>query len=125
MSTDEDLYYDAMEEVELWRDRYYKLRGLIQEVSTRVEVNKAMLALNIAGVAQVKNQARARLAQDLTRELLLKGAFALVEQDLAPAMHLTLSCSALVILDRKALVNFIREVGDNPAEDHHGEDEPR
>ena len=136
---DNDSYYEAVEEVALWRERYYKLRGMVQDVSACVHVQKATLMLNIAGAAQVKNKIRAQLVQDVTRELLQRGVFTLAEQDL-DEHAITMSCSVLVVPDRKTLVNFIREVGDDvqmapaqiaakldAAEGKHddGEDEPR
>ena len=102
-----------MTEAQVWRDRYFKLRDLIQHVSASRLVDKGVLLLRLTGAARVKHQAQADEARELLHAMLLRGAIAFQERDPGPnEPQLEITGSVFIVADRRALMELVREAGE-------------
>ena len=122
-----------MTEAQVWKDRYFKLRGLIQRIDSTTFIRKAELLLRLSSASQVKHQAQAFMAREILTALLLRGAVSYRQQDGGPDDEtLQMSASVFAVVDQQALAELVKKAGERnltidagTAGDAHGQDEPR
>ena len=101
-----------MTEAQVWRDRYFKLRNLINRVSTSRFIDMGVLLLRLDGAKRVKHEAKAQAAHELLREMLLSEAVFFQESQHPGTSRVEITSSAFVVLDRGALMELVKTAGE-------------